>query len=332
MKSKTNKEKNELLKEFLENSSPEILYKKLIKRVIGQDDAARALSIVAFKHIINISRSNRSKKVIKKPNAILVGPSGSGKTFLLENLADLLNLPMIHVDTSRITLNGYVGTSLDSIGEKLLAKAGGNLQKASKGIVFLDEIDKTIKSDLEVKDIQGELLKMLESTDLETSEGVLNTKDVLFISGGVFKGAQFPKEKKEVGFVSKGKTKAVDKPNVLVDALMKYGLSPEFLGRFPTVIALNKLSEETLGKILSHKVIGPFSDFRDVLSIMGKKLVIPVAARKLIVKKAAQYDTGARSLHSVASRLLDEFYFSGLNTKKKTFNITVNQVNNILGA
>jgi len=334
MKAELIQKKTKQLKQFLETTSPEVFYERLKSRVVGQDEACRALSIVAFKHIINISRPDVGNTMVKKPNTILIGPSGTGKTFLIENLSELLSLPMVHVDSSRLTMNGYVGTSIDTIGEDLLTKANGNLELAAKGVVFLDEIDKTMNKDLEVKDIQSELLKMLEATEITTSKGVLDTKNVLFIAGGVFKGVQ--KEEvatKKVGFETNNNRNVMQDTSTtkLIEKLMGFGLTPEFLGRFTSVVALNKLGEDSLGLILQHENVGPLSDFKNILKTVSKRLLISKTARALIVKKAMSYDTGARALHFVVSLILDSFYFSRLKSKAKTITITVKHINDILG-
>ena len=320
------------LKRFIETKSPELLYNNLRSLVIGQDEACKALSIVAFKHLINVCRKSSSSVTVKKPNSLLIGPSGSGKTFLLQNLTKLLNLPLVIIDASQITIGGYHGSSINDIGEQLLVQAGNDIHKASMGVVFLDEIDKTVYSGLEVKNIQSELLKVVEGSTLPSTKGDIDTTNILFISGGVFKGVLDKEDTTEVGFSSVKVAKALIDPNYnLIKNLTSFGLSYEFLGRFPTIITLNRLDDDALKLILDHKIVGPFSDFIDVLSIIGKTLVIEKGVGDFIIQEAGKLDTGARALHYVVSKILDKLYFSELTKTKKVLTLTLKDIKCILG-
>lgn len=239
--------------------TPHEIKQYLDERIIGQDTAKKVLSVAVYNHMKRIDNPNIK---LKKSNVMLLGPSGSGKTMLVKTIAELLGVPFHQADATSLTASGYVGSDVESILSGLIDKAGGSTQRASKGIVFIDEFDKIKKSNtsrFSEKDVGGEcvqqgLLKMLEGSEVEVPEGgnshptkrreTLNTENILFILGGAFVGLADVKE------------------NVTTEDLIDFGIIPEVLGRVPIVAQLKELTRDEMRKVLTEIKNSPVDEYK----------------------------------------------------------------------
>ena len=321
--------------------SPKEIKKILDEYVIGQEEAKKTLSVAVYNHYKRIAHENEKEKdddvEIQKSNILLLGPTGCGKTLMARTLAKILNVPFAIADATTLTEAGYVGEDVENILLKLIQAADGDIQKAEKGIIYIDEIDKitrksenpSITRDVSGEGVQQALLKIIEGTiaSVPPQGGrkhpnqeliQINTENILIICGGAFEGLEnIIKDRtgeKAIGFGTQIKSqKEINKYEIfqelLPQDLLKFGLIPEFIGRLPIVATLKDLDRDALIQILVEPKNSLVKQYQKLFEIDGVELVFEQEALEAIVDKAIERKTGARGLRSIIEERMRDIMF-----------------------
>jgi ATP-dependent Clp protease ATP-binding subunit ClpX len=311
--------------------TPSEITEHLDRYVVGQDEAKRAISVAIYNHYkrINDRLDDSCDTEIQKANVLVVGPSGTGKTLIASTVAKVMNLPFAIGDATTLTESGYVGDDVENLIERLLQSADGDVAKAEKGIIFIDEIDKKSRKGASpnTKDVSGEgvqqaLLKLVEGTTVKVpyhyEQLEVNTSDILFIIGGAFVGLSDIVKKSQQGKSTMGfgaDIKNIKKDSQLFkmatpDDLTKFGLIPEFVGRFPIMVSLNELDKDTMIRILKEPKNSVIEQYQRLFQIDGVTLNFDDKYIEAIAELGIKQKTGARGLRSMIEKDLADVQYN----------------------
>ena len=321
--------------------APHVIKSKLDQYVIGQEQAKKVIAVAVYNHYKRAFCQTSGQEgaeddvQIEKSNILMIGPTGSGKTYLVKTLAKLLDVPLAIADATTLTEAGYIGDDIESVISKLLAVADNDVERAEKGIIFIDEIDKIAKKknttsrDVSGESVQQELLKLLEGSQVEVPVGsnqknaltpmtTVDTNNILFICGGAFPDLEnIIKERlnqsSSMGFASELKGKYDEDPKLLsytaTEDLRKFGMIPEFLGRLPIMVTLQALTKDLMIRILTEPKNAILRQYEKLLAMDEVKLVFEDDALEWIAEEALKKETGARALRAIIENFMQDIMY-----------------------
>ena len=339
------------------NITPKEIKKYLDQYVVGQEYSKKVISVSVYNHYKRISQKNNDDIEIEKSNVVMVGPTGTGKTLIAKTISKLLDVPLAIVDATVLTEAGYVGEDVENILTRLLQASDYDIQKAEKGIIFIDEIDKisrksdnpSITRDVSGEGVQQALLKLMEGAIVNVPPKggrkhpdqnfiKLNTSNILFIAGGAFSGIEKIISKRlnmnAVGFKNSNlksifKSKKIIE-NIIPNDLKDFGLIPEILGRLPILTYMHHLDSNDLKKVLTQPKNSLVKQYIKLFEIDGIKLSFEDNALNYIVSKAIDFKLGARGLRSICEAILVDDMFNLPGSNKKNLIVGKNYIENKL--
>ena len=335
LKKRSEKKREKPVLDIKNIPAPHRIKAQLDDYIVGQEHAKKVISVAVYNHYKRVATDTMDEIEIEKSNMLMIGPTGCGKTYLVRTLAKLLDVPLAIADATSLTEAGYIGDDIESVVSKLLAAAENDVERAEKGIIFIDEIDKIAKKknttsrDVSGESVQQGMLRLLEGADVEVPVGAnsknamvplatVNTRNILFICGGAFPDLeeiikQRLNKQTSIGFNAELKDKYDKDKNILrkvtVEDLRKIGMIPEFLGRLPILYTLEGLTKEMMVSILREPKNAILKQYQKLLALDEVKLEFDDGALEAIAEKAMKKDTGARALRAIIEEfMLDIMY------------------------
>ncbi len=335
LKKKKEKKEGQPVLDIRNIPAPHKIKAQLDEYIVGQEHAKKVISVAVYNHYKRVATDTMDEIEIEKSNMLMIGPTGCGKTYLVKTLARLLDVPLAIADATSLTEAGYIGDDIESVVSKLLAAAENDVERAEKGIIFIDEIDKIAKKknttsrDVSGESVQQGMLRLLEGAEVEVPVGAnsknamvplatVNTRNILFICGGAFPDLeeiikQRLNKQTSIGYNAELKDKYDKDKNILskvtIEDLKKFGMIPEFLGRLPILYTLDGLSKEMLVRILKEPKNAILKQYQKLLALDEVKLEFDDGALMAIAEKAMKRDTGARALRAIIEEfMLDIMY------------------------
>ena len=334
-KLKKKKPKDKPLLDIKNIPPPHKIKAQLDEYVVGQNQAKKIIAVAVYNHYKRVATGTMDEIEIEKSNILMVGPTGSGKTYLVKTLARLLDVPLAITDATSLTEAGYIGDDIESVVSKLLASADNDVERAERGIIFIDEIDKIAKKknttsrDVSGESVQQGMLKLLEGSEVEVPVGAnsknamvplttINTKNILFICGGAFPDMEEIIKQRlnkgtSIGYGAQLKDKYDKDKNILskvtVEDIKKFGMIPEFIGRLPIICTLEGLTKDMMIKILEEPKNAILKQYQKLLELDEVRLEFDEGALEAIAEKAIEKTTGARALRAIIEEfMLDIMY------------------------